>query len=45
VNTDRKTAGLLGAAFLIVFIANMLSGALLTSAVRCKNLIRVESRE
>ena len=33
MNTDRNTIRLLGAAFLIVFVASMLSGALLDSAV------------
>jgi hypothetical protein len=33
MNTDRKTIRLLGAAFLIVFVASMLSGSLLDSAV------------
>jgi hypothetical protein len=33
MNTDKKTIRLLGAAFLIVFVASMLSGSLLDSAV------------
>jgi hypothetical protein len=33
MNTDRHTIRLLGAAFLIVFVASMLSGSLLNSAV------------
>jgi hypothetical protein len=33
MNTDRNTIRLLGAAFLIVFVASMLSGSLLTSAI------------
>ena len=33
MNSDKRTIRLLGAAFLIVFVASMLSGALLTSAI------------
>ena len=33
MNTDKHTPRLLGAAFLLVFVASMLSGALLDSAV------------
>jgi hypothetical protein len=38
MNIDRRTIRLLGAAFLLVFVASMLSGSLLTSATGSGNI-------